>query len=132
MVEDNHINEEISNNESEERMTINIIVGSDVFKADIEDNETGCAFLAQLPLTLEMNELNGNEKYCFGVSLPRYDKRFDTIEAGDLMLYSGNCIVLFYESAGGYNYTRIGKLQSVTGLESALGSGNITLKFEKE
>ena len=83
-------------------------------------------------MTLEMSELNGNEKYCYGVSLPNNDKRYDSIEAGDLMLYSGNCIVLFYGSAGGYNYTRIGKISDVTGLSNAVGSGSVTVKFEKQ
>lgn len=113
-------------------MTIKITVGSNVFKADIENSETGKALLEKLPLTLEMSELNGNEKYCYGVSLPRKDKHFGSLSAGDLMLYSGNCIVLFYGSAGGYNYTRIGKLQSTDGLAKALGSGSVTIRFEKE
>ena len=65
----------------------------------VEESETGKAFLDKLPLTLDMSELNGNEKSCYGVSLPKADQYFNTIDAGDLMLYSGNCIVLFYGSA---------------------------------
>ena len=118
--------------QSENNMTINITVGGKVFKADIEASETGEAFVAKLPLTLDMSELNGNEKYCYGVSLPRADKYFGTIDAGDLMLYSGNCIVLFYGLAGGYSYTRIGKLQSVDGLSASLGRGSATVTFSKE
>ena len=114
----------------EQSMTIKITVGSKEFKADIEDSETGRAFIAKLPLTLEMSELNGNEKYCYGVSLPKADKRYDSISAGDLMLYSGNCIVLFYGPAGGYSYTRIGKLTSTSGLAAALGKGDVTVVFE--
>lgn len=49
--------------------------------------------------------------------------------AGDIMLYSGNCIVLFYGPAGGYSYTRIGRLQSAAGLAAALGSGTVTVVF---
>jgi hypothetical protein len=116
----------------EETMTIVITVGDSVFKAGIEDSDTGRAFVAKLPLTLDMSELNGNEKYCYGISLPRADKYFSSISAGDLMLYSGNCIVLFYGPAGGYSYTRIGKLQSTEGLASALGRGSVSVKFEKE
>ena len=116
----------------EEAMMIKITVGGKVFSADIEPSETGRAFIAKLPLTLDMSELNGNEKYCYGVSLPRADKYFGTIAAGDLMLYSGNCIVLFYGSAGGYSYTRIGQLQSVEGLSAALGSGSVKVAFSKE
>ena len=118
-------------NQPEEAMTIKITVGGKVFSADIEASETGRAFIAKLPMTLDMSELNGNEKYCYGVSLPRADKYFGTIAAGDLMLYSGNCIVLFYGSAGGYSYTRIGCLQSIDGLAAALGHGSATVTFSR-
>ena len=114
-----------------ETMTITITVGSKVFKADIEETETGKAFIGKLPLTLDMSELNGNEKYCYGVSLPKADKYYDSIAAGDLMLYSGSCVVLFYGPAGGYSYTRIGKLTSTDGLKEALGKGSVKVTFAK-
>ena len=123
---------EDNNQQEESAMTIKITVGGTVFSADIEASETGRAFIAKLPLTLDMSELNGNEKYCYGVSLPRADQDFGSIAAGDLMLYSGNCIVLFYGPAGGYSYTRIGQLQSVEGLSAALGSGSVKVTFSKE
>ena len=112
-------------------MKVKITAGGKTFTADIEDSQTGKAFMEKLPLTLDMSELNGNEKYCYGVSLPRNDKRYDSIVAGDLMLYSGDCIVLFYGNAGGYSYTRIGKIADTAGLSNALGKGNVTVKFEK-
>lgn len=113
-------------------MTIHIAVGEKTFTAHIEDSETGRAFVAKLPLTLDMSELNGNEKYCYGVELPGADKYYDSIAAGDLMLYSGNCVVLFYGSAGGYNYTRIGNLTGTDGLKEALGTGSIRVSFAKQ
>ena len=109
-----------------------LTAGGKTFEADIEDSETGKAFLEKLPMTLEMSELNGNEKYCYGISLPRSDKRYDSIAAGDLMLYSGNCVVVFYGPSGGYSYTRIGKIPDVTGLSGALGNGSVTVKFERK
>ena len=125
-------NDETSTPEPQESMTITITIGDKTFKADIEDTETGKAFIGKLPLTLDMSELNGNEKYCYGVSLPRDDKYYNSIAAGDLMLYSGNCIVLFYGPAGGYSYTRIGKLVSTEGLKVTLGTGSVKVSFEKE
>ena len=119
-------------NEDNQSMTIKITAGGKTFTADIEDSETGKAFLAKLPLSLDMSELNGNEKYCYGVDLPRSDKHYDSIAAGDLMLYSGNCVVLFYGSAGGYSYTRIGQLTSKDGLKESLGTGNISVTFAKQ
>ena len=130
-VNNENSSEEISNPQ-EQTMTIKITVGGKDFKAAIEETETGKAFYAKLPLTLDMSELNGNEKYCYGVSLPKADKYFASIAAGDLMLYSGNCIVLFYGAAGGYSYTRIGKLTSTEGLKEALGTGGVKVSFTKE
>jgi len=111
--------------------TIVISVADKKFVAEVEDTATGKAFVEKLPLTLDMSELNGNEKYCYGVTLPTASRRYDTIEAGDLMLYGSNCVVLFYDKAGGYSYTRIGKIKSTEGLVAALGKGDVTVKFEK-
>lgn len=108
-----------------------VSVGGSRFAAKVEDTETGRAFLAKLPLTVSMTELNGNEKYHYGVSLPTAAKYCSEIEAGDLMLYGSNCLVLFYGSAGGYSYTRIGKLVSTAGLAAAVGSGSASVTFEK-
>lgn len=120
-----------ANNKGQTNMKVSIIAGGRSFIADIEESETGRAFFEKLPLTLDMSELNGNEKYCYGISLPGNEKRYDSIAAGDLMLYSGNCIVLFYGSAGGFNYCRIGKIADVSGLADALGKGNVSVKFDK-
>ena len=111
--------------------TIVVSVGESRFVAEIEDSDTGKAFIEKLPLTLNMSELNGNEKYCYGVSLPTKSVYCSTIAAGDLMLYGSNCVVLFYGSAGGYSYTRIGKFESTEGLAAALGSGAAKVTFAK-
>ena len=116
----------------EETMRITITVGGQLFHADLEATETGRAFVAQLPLTLDMSELNGNEKYCYGLPLPRADRYFDKMASGDLILYSVNCVVLFYGPAGGYSYTRIGRLCDTGGLAAALGRGSVAVTFAQE
>lgn len=108
-----------------------VSVGGKSFTAKVEDSETGRAFVAKLPLTLSMTELNGNEKYSYGVSLPTASRYCSTIEAGDLMLYGSNCVVLFYGAAGGYSYTRIGRLTSTAGLVSAVGNGSASVTFDR-
>ncbi|MBR6588562.1 MAG: hypothetical protein IKK82_14250, partial [Kiritimatiellae bacterium] len=67
-------------------------VGGKSFAAKVEDTATGRAFMEKLPLSLDMTELNGNEKYRYGVSMPTDAQYFDKIEAGDLMLYGSNCL----------------------------------------
>ena len=111
---------------------INIIVGSKTFTATLADSETGEAFAALLPLTVTMNELNGNEKYHYlSSSLPTAAYQPGTIHSGDLMLYGNNCVVLFYETFNtSYSYTRIGAIDNPSGLVEALGVGNVSVRFE--
>ena len=110
---------------------INITIGGKTFAAEIEGTETGRAFVSRLPMTLDMSELNGNEKYHYmSEPLPTNAKYYSTIEAGDLMLYGNTCVVLFYGKAGGYSYTRLGKLKQTNGLVSAVGSGSVSVTFE--
>lgn len=132
--DENNSNENNESNE-EEMMTnrkITIRVGNHSFAATIEDHATGRAFLALLPMTVTMNELNGNEKYYYlSESLPVESTRPGIIRNGDLMLYGSSCVVLFYETfSSSYSYTRIGKIDDPSGLAAALGTGNVTLKFE--
>ena len=111
-------------------MDIEININGMTFTAEIEDTETGRAFCALLPMTLDMSELNGNEKYHYLMNgLPTDAHYCSSINAGDLMLYGNSCIVLFYGNAGGYSYTRLGKLTSTTGLAEAVGRGNVSVTF---
>ena len=102
------------------------------FSASLSNNATATAFKELLPLTINMSELNGNEKY-FDLSkdLPSNASNPGTIQTGDLMLYGANTLVLFYKTfSTPYNYTRIGRIDNPSGLAVALGSGNKTVKFE--
>ena len=85
-----------------------------------------------LPLTLNMADLHANEKYAdLARSLPVDASNPRTIHAGDVMLYGSKTLVLFYETfATSYSYTRIGKVDNVSGLAAALRSGSITITFE--
>ena len=111
-----------------------ITIGTSVFTATLYDNPTAIAFKTMLPLTISMSELNGNEKfYYFSTTLPVNASNVGNIQSGDLMLYDNNCLVLFYEGFNtSYNYTKLGKLNNVSGLAEALGTGNVTVKFELE
>ena len=115
-------------------MKLKITVGSNTFNATVYTNATATAFKARLPLTISMTELNGNEKY-FDLpdNLPTNASNPGTIQAGDLMLYGSNTLVLFYKSfSTSYNYTRLARIDNPSGLTAALGSGSITVKFELE
>jgi len=109
-----------------------ITVGSSVFTASFYDNVTANAFKAMLPLTINMNELNDNEKYYdFSTSLPTNSSNPGSVQNGDIMLYGNKTLVLFYQSfSTSYSYSRIGKIDDASGLAAALGSGNVSVKFE--
>lgn len=113
-------------------LAFRVIVGDKVFPATLADNETAQAFKDLLPLTLNMTELNGNEKYNYlSTSLPANATNPGTIHAGDIMLYGRSCVVLFYETFNtSYTYTRIGALDDPTGLAEALGTDDVVVKFE--
>ncbi|MNX61294.1 hypothetical protein D3C86_922250 [compost metagenome] len=113
---------------------IKITVNSQTFTATLLDNNSAKAFKEMLPLTINMSELNGNEKYYdFPNSLPTNSSNPGTIKNGDLMLYGSKTLVLFYQSfSTSYSYTKLGTIDDATGLASALGSGNATVTFELE
>lgn len=113
---------------------IRIRAGAATFTATLEASPASEAFVALLPLTLNMQELNNNEKYAaLPGRLPTREITPGQIRAGDLMLYGSNTLVLFYESfSSGYRYTPLGQLDSVAGLKAALGSGAVMVTFERE
>ena len=112
---------------------INIIVNGKAFSVTLADNDTARAFAQMLPLTLEMSELHGNEKYCYlDTSLPNIPQSVGTIHKGDVMLYGENCIVVFYKTFDTeYDYTKIGHIDDPESLENQLGKGKIEISFER-
>jgi hypothetical protein len=78
--------------------------------------------------------LNGNEKYYYlKGNLPAKATRIGKIQAGDLMLYGDNCLVLFYKTfTTPYTYTRIGRITDISELSAAVGNDNITVTFDQK
>lgn len=112
--------------------SMKISIGNSTFTATLVANATAMAFKAMLPITLNMSDFNNNEKVCSLPSgLTTAASNPGTIHTGDIMLYGSNSLVLFYERfSTSYRYTRIGQIDNVAGLKAALGSGNVTIKFE--
>lgn len=114
-------------------ISINIAVGSTTFTAKLYDNETTQALIAQFPMTIQMDELNGQEKYYYlSENLPvASTQRPATIHTGDIMLWSGNCLVLFYKTySNSYaGYVLLGTVDEPSNLASALGSGNVQVTW---
>lgn len=116
----------------ESMVNIQISAGNKTFSAKLYDNQTTQAFIKQMPLTITMDELNGNEKfYYFKDGLPTDSHKPSGMKAGDLMLYGSDCLVLFYESfSTSYSYTRLGAVEDPEGLDDALGNGSVKVTFK--
>jgi hypothetical protein len=123
---------DINNHATTSQMKIRI--GSRTFTATLFDNPTATKLKTMLPLTLDMSELNGNEKYFhFSTKLPTDASNPGTIRNGDLMLWGDNSLVLFYKTfPTSYSYTKLGRIENPSELSSAVGSGNVKITFELE
>ena len=110
---------------------IEVEINGKTYAASLEDNDTAAAFAERIPLTLQMEELNGNEKYAYADEpLPSDPAEVGRIEAGDIMLYGDDCIVVFYKSFDTqYSYTRIGRIDDADGIEDAAGGGAASVRF---
>lgn len=112
--------------------TLTVTVGGREFTAAVEHNETTKTFLAMLPLTLNMNDFNGNEKV---ISLAESIRKEDsscpgTINSGDIMCYGSDQLVIFYDTFSTvYSYVKIGHIDDAAGYEAALGSGSVEVTF---
>ena len=109
-------------------------VGERRFAITLTDNAATRAFVAQLPLTLDMSELNGNEKHAeLPRALPADASRPGTIRNGDLMLYGSTTLVIFYATfKSSYSYTRLGRVDDPDGLAQVLGTRGVRVVFSKK
>lgn len=110
-----------------------IVINGHTFNVVLYNNETAKAFINMMPLSLNMSDLNSNEKYYnLSSTLPVNSERVGSIKKGDIMLYGNNCIVIFYESFNTpYSYTKIGYIENTDNLTAALGSGSVSVTFNK-
>ena len=122
-------NTDTTEDSTEMKMTVKI--GDSIFTATLEDNAATrelIEMMKQSPITINMSDYSGFEKVgALGRSLPT-ENRQTTTSAGDIVLYNGNQIVMFYGS-NSWSYTRIGRIDDLSGWKEALGSGSITAEF---
>ena len=101
------------------------------YAVTLEDNPTAHALAQLLPVTLDMSDLNGNEKHArLPRSLPTNAVQPGTIRTGDVLLYGNDTLVVFYAPfRSSYSYTRIGRIADSAGLAQTLGPGNQRIGF---
>ncbi len=124
---------EVSGKEQEE-MIIEMKINGESVVVAWEENESVAALkeiLREQPMNIQMSMYGGFEQVgSLGTSLPRDDKQ-TTTQAGDIVLYSGSQMVVFYGS-NSWAYTRLGKItdKSDGEMEELLGGGDVTITLE--
>ena len=119
-------------NENTQTMTMEITAGGKTITATLADNATAKALAEKLKsgsLTVEMRA-NGFEHYGpLGFSLERHDEEVTAV-SGDIMLYNGNNICVFYGS-NSWSYTPLGKVDGKTAdeLKAFFGTGTVTVTY---
>ena len=112
-------------------MKMSVTIGDQSFNATLEDNAATrelVKMMGEEPISINMDDYSGFEKVgSLGRSLTTDNKQITT-QPGDIVLYSGNQIVMFYGS-NSWSYTRIGKIDDLSGWEDALGNGSVTAVF---
>ncbi|WP_423066069.1 cyclophilin-like fold protein [Devosia sp. CN2-171] len=108
-------------------------VGEHRFALTLANTEAARAFAAMLPLSVDMADLNNNEKHAdLPKSLPTSASRPGTIRKGDLMLYGSRTLVVFYLTfESSYSYTRLGRVDDPSGLAQALGRQGARVAFSR-
>ena len=122
--------ETVENREAEESV-MTMKIGESPVQVDWEDNESVEALKSlakQGDITIQMSMYGGFEQVgSLGESLPRNDKQ-TTTKSGDIVLYSGNQIVIFYGS-NSWAYTRLGHIsdKDESQMEELLSNGDETV-----
>ena len=133
----NHKNqEENSNRYIEEDIMVDEIfikVNGRILNVKLEENRSSLAFVEKLKegdITIQAHDYGNFEKVGnLGFSLPTSDEDITT-EAGDLILYQGNQITLYYDT-NRWEFTKLGRVQNTSQkeLKEILGKGDVEFTF---
>ena len=131
------IEETASSDETEiGETTMTMTIGDTKVNVDWEANSSVDALkelVSSGPLSIDMSMYGGFEQVgSIGQSLPREDKQ-TTTSLGDIVLYSGNQMVVFYGS-NSWSYTRLGHIidKDDSEIESLLSNGDVTITLKTD
>ena len=112
---------------------IQIKVNDKILNVKLEDNSSAKAFVEKLnngDIIVNARDFDNFEKVgSLGFDLPTNDTRITTTP-GDLILYQGNQITLYYDT-NTWSFTKLGKVENISKeeLKEILGSGDVELVF---
>ena len=124
-------NDEPSEHADEKTFELQMTIGNTPVSVDWEDNEAVEALkdlCRNQPLTIQMSMYGGFEQVGpIGTALPQNDMR-TTTSAGDIVLYSGDQMVVFYGS-NSWAYTRLGHItdKSAEDMADLLSNGDTVI-----
>ncbi|MBP3854192.1 MAG: hypothetical protein IK990_01085 [Ruminiclostridium sp.] len=119
------------NAEETKETMLGLAINGTPVSVEWEDNESVNALrklAAEEPIVIQMSMYGGFEQVgSLGKSIARNDVQ-TTASAGDIVLYSGSNIVIFYGS-NSWAYTRLGHITGKTAgeLSELLGNGDVTI-----
>ncbi|MBS7525304.1 hypothetical protein KHM83_01290 [Fusibacter paucivorans] len=122
-------NESIEENEKVSENTMHITVNGTVLTATLVNNSSVDALKTLLedgPIVIDMKDYGSMEKVGgIGTNLPTNNEQITT-EAGDIILYQGSALVIYYEP-NSWSFTRLGKIDDISkaDLKKLLGTGSV-------
>lgn len=124
------INENSSSGDEEE-MKLKLEIKDFEFDVMLEENDATEELIEMArnePITINFEDYGGFEKVGpLGTNLTTDDTHIKT-KPGDIVLYLGNRIVMFYGS-NTWSYTMLGHVEDLTYWEEALGDGEVVATF---
>lgn len=122
----------INNPLNAQNMKLKVTIGNKEFTATLNNSEAARELVKLLPMTINMRDHGGFEKTSsLSKSLPGRATNPGRIEVGDLMIWSGSSLVLFYSAhRTSYSYVKLGRIDNPSGMLEAMGRGSVNVKFE--
>ena len=121
-----------SNNKTVEKVsdTVKVFINDKEYKLNLYDNETVSSLVKLFPIEVTMKTLSENEIYVYlDEKFPTNSSNPKTINAGDVMLYGDNCLVIFYKTFNtSYSYTKIGHIDDLP----IINEDTVRVRIEKE
>lgn len=130
-----NITKENNKKNNKELISVDIIINNNTFSAKLYTSDSTEELINQFPMTINMNEMNGNEKYYYmSSSLTQDEEDIKNIKSGDIMLYGSDCIVIFYKDfETSYKYTRLGYIEDKEKLSDILKNNNeVKITFQSD
>lgn len=120
---------------NKELIPVDIFINNNTFSAKLYTSDSTEELINQFPMTINMSEMNGNEKYYYmSSSLTQDEEDIKNIKSGDIMLYGPDCIVIFYKDfETSYKYTKLGYIEDKLKLSEILKNNNeVKITFKSD